>query len=290
MKQNIALILIYFLYLLNINISFSLPVAVIHGFQQTCDNYDLTSITDYIGHRTNEYSKCIETGGGSTDISRSFRDQAKKACEIISQDPNYSGDFALVSISQGGVLSRYVIEKCEMPGQVKVFVSIGGPLAGTHQIPHCLRGVTCHILNSFVDWFVYKDYVQDTIGPSGYFRVSNHLSKFKKSDSLLLELNNQGKTIDENAKARFASLDKLVLIGFKRDTMITPRDSAHFCEYDKNHKVVDMKDTEIYKNDLFGLKTLDEAGNIIKFWLDEVHCSYSFADIDMYIIPYVEGS
>ena len=290
MKQNIALILIYFLYLLNINKSFSLPVAVIHGFQQTCDNYDLRSITDYIGHRTNEYSKCIETGGGSTDISRSFRDQAKKACEIISQDPNYSGEFAIVSISQGGVLSRYVIEKCEMPGQVKVFVSIGGPLAGTHQIPHCLRGVTCHILNSFVDWFVYKDYVQDTIGPSGYFRVSNHLSKFKKSDSLLLELNNQGKTIDENAKARFASLDKLVLIGFKRDTMITPRDSAHFCEYDKNHKVVDMKDTEIYKNDLFGLKTLDEAGKIIKFWLDEVHCSYSFADIDMYIIPYVEGS
>ena len=53
---------------------------------------------------------------------------------------------------------------------------------------------------------------------------------------------------------------------------------------------VDMKDTEIYKNDLFGLKTLDEAGNIIKFWLDEVHCSYSFADIDMYIIPYVKGS
>ena len=83
MELNIALILIYILFVININISFSLPVAVIHGFQQTCDNYDLTSLTGYIGHRTNQYTKCIETGGGSTDISRSFRDQAKKACQIL---------------------------------------------------------------------------------------------------------------------------------------------------------------------------------------------------------------
>ena len=85
-------------------------------------------------------------------------------------------------------------------------------------------------------------------------------------------------------------MDKLVLIAFKQDTMITPKDSAHFGEYDKNHKVVEMKDTEIYKNDLFGLKTLDEAGKIIKFWLDEKHCWYGFGDIDMYIIPYINGS
>ena len=154
-----------------------------------------------------------------SEIKIAFRDQAKKACQIISQDPNYSGDFAIVSISQGGVLSRYVIEKCEMPGHVKVFVSIGGPLAGTHQIPHCLRGVTCHILNSFVDWFVYKDYVQETMGPSGYFRVSNHLSKFRKSDSLLLEeLEVKYWFLFSKSISRISELSKLSLLfikGFK---------------------------------------------------------------------------
>ena len=177
-----------------------------------------------------------------------------------------------------------------MPGHVKVFVSIGGPLAGTHQLPHCLRGVSCHILNSLADWFVYKGYVQDSMGPAGYFRVSNHISNFKRSTSLLLEVNNQGEKIDENAKARFSSLEKLVLIAFKRDTMITPKYSAHFGEYNKNHEVVDMKDTESYKNDLFGLKTLDKAGKITYYWLDERHCWYSFADVDIYIIPFVTGS
>ena len=290
MKYNHDLILICFIFLLNINISFSLPVAVIHGFRQSCSKYELTALTEYIGHRTGEHSRCIETGGGSTDISRSFRDQAKEACKIISEDENYRGEFAIVSISQGGVLARYVIEKCEMLGHVKVFVSIGGPLAGTHQLPHCLRGVTCHILNSLADWFVYKGYVQDTMGPAGYFRVSNHLTNFKKSTSLLLDVNNQGEKVDEEAKRRFASLDKLVLIAFKRDTMITPKYSAHFGEYDKKHKVVDMEDTESYKNDLFGLKTLNEAGKITKFWLDERHCWYSYADVDIYIIPFVKGN
>ncbi len=247
-------------------------------------------MVDYIKSKTTHYARCIETGGGSKDISLSFYEQAKKACEIISQDSNYNSDFAIVSISQGGVLARYVIEKCQMTGHVKVFASIGGPLSGTHQLPHCQRGVTCHTLNSLVDWFVYKGYIQDSIGPAGYFRVSNHLDRYTDSKSLLLDINNQGENIDINAKNRFSSLDLLILIAFRRDTMISPKESAHFGEYDEKHKVVDMKDTDIYKNDLFGLKTLDEANKIKKFWVDEVHCNYNFVDIDMYIIPYIRDN
>ena len=286
-KYNNVLIIISFIFLIKIKLYASIPVAVLHGFQQTCGSYNLQTLVDYIKNRTTHYTRCIETGGGKKDISLSFYEQAKKACEIISQDSNYNNDFAIVSISQGGVLARYVIEKCQMAGHVKVFASIGGPLAGTHQLPHCQRGVTCHTLNSAVDWFVYKGYIQDSIGPSGYFRVSNHLDRYKDSKSLLLDINNQGKNIDINAKIRFSSLDLLILIAFKRDTMISPKESAHFGEYDEKHKVLDMKDTDIYKNDLFGLKTLDEANKIKKFWVDEVHCNYNFADIDMYILPYI---
>ena len=290
MKYNNVLTIISFIFLIKVKLYNSLPVAVLHGFQQTCNSYNLQTLVDYIKSKTTHYARCIETGGGSKDISLSFYEQAKKACEIISQDSNYNSDFAIVSISQGGVLARYVIEKCQMTGHVKVFASIGGPLSGTHQLPHCQRGVTCHTLNSLVDWFVYKGYIQDSIGPAGYFRVSNHLDRYTDSKSLLLDINNQGENIDINAKNRFSSLDLLILIAFKRDTMISPKESAHFGEYDEKHKVVDMKDTDIYKNDLFGLKTLDEANKIKKFWVDEVHCNYNFVDIDMYIIPYIRDN
>ena len=99
-------------------------------------------------------------------------------------------------------------------------------------------------------------------------------------------INNQ-KEYDSEAKRRFLLLEKLVLIGFKRDTMISPRESAFFYEYDENHNLVNMIDTEIYKKDLFGLKTLNEEGKIVMHFLDERHCRYSFQNIADYIIPEV---
>ena len=281
--------IIFFLLLINFTSPDDpLPVAIIHGFQQICTHEDFVNLEKYLHLKTNQYVKCIETGGGGLDISTSFEDQAKKACEIISKDENFKNRFVIVSISQGGVLARYVIEKCQMPGTVKRFISIGGPLAGTHQLPHCLRGVVCHILNSFADWFCYKGYVQKTFGPSGYFRVSNHLERYMNSKSVLLKVNNL-KEFDQNAKTRFSDLDVLVLVQFKRDTMITPRESAFFYELDENHNLVDVKETEIYKNDLFGLKTLDEAGKIKKYLIDENHCYYSWEDLNLYAIPYIMG-
>lgn len=270
-----------------IDFSSPLPVAILHGFMQSCSHEDLINMQAFIAHKTGQYAKCIETGGGAIDLSRSFEDQAKEACKIISSDSNYQNDFALVSISQGGVLARYVIEKCEMKGTVKRFVSIGGPLAGTHQLPHCLRGVACHILNSFADWFCYKGYTQKTFGPSGYFRVSNHLQRYYNSKSVLLNVNNL-KEFDQKAKDRFLKLEKLVLIQFKRDTMITPRESAFFQELDEKHNLIDMENTEIYKKDSFGLKTLNEQGKITKFLVDEKHCYYSFEDLNTYCIPFVQ--
>jgi palmitoyl-protein thioesterase len=280
-------ILNFVLFFILIYLSFEMPVAVLYGFRQSCDSGSFKNLVEFIHDRSGQYTKCIESGGGNIDISRSFEDQAKEACKIISSDSNYDSGFAIVSISQGGVLARYIIEKCQMKGKVLKFISIGGPLAGTHQLPRCFRGVVCHILNSFADWFCYKGYVQKTMGPSGYFRVSNHLEKFKKSKALLLDLNNQGKTYDSEAKRRFYELEKLVLIGFKRDTMISPEQSAFFAEFDDKHNLIEMKDTESYKKDLFGLKTLDEANKIKMIFLDERHCRYSFQNIQDYIIPEV---
>ena len=276
----------FLLFIILIQLSKPTPVAFFHGFSQKCSNYDETNIVGYIKTKTNDYVRCIETGGGSIDISRSFEDQAKKGCEIVSSEPKFQNDFYVVSISQGGILARYLIEKCEMKGKVKRFISIGGPLAGTHQLPHCLRGVVCHILNSFTDWFCYTGYVQKTLGPSWYFRISNHLERYKKSLSILLNVNNLGK-YDEEAKKRFSNLEKLVLIQFKRDTMITPKQSAFFQELDENHNLVDMKETEIYKNDLFGLKTLNEAGRIEYHLIDEKHCYFGWEDFNDYVTPYL---
>lgn len=281
-------LLIFFSLILLIYSTGPYPIALLHGFMVKCENEDMVDLIKFFKEKTGQYARCIESGGGGVDMSTSFEDQAKKACELISLDSEYANDFTIVSISQGGVLARYIIEKCQMRGKVKRFIAIGGPLAGTHQLPFCLRGVVCHLLNSFADWFCYKGYTQKTFGPSGYFRASNHLDNYLKSKSVLVKVNNLiDNEYDATAKTRFLELEKLVLIQYKRDRMITPRQSAHFGELDEKHNVVDMKDTEIYKKDLFGLKTLDEQGKIDLHFIDERHCYYGWEDINLYVIPYL---
>ena len=282
MKFINPLLIIFSFYFIN-----TLPTAVIHGFLEKCTSRSVVNLISYLKNTTNNYITCIESGGGMKDALTSFYTQADKACEAINSDPNFNEDFSLVSISQGGVLSRYIIEKCQTKGTVKKFISIGGPLSGTHQFPFCLKGAICHFINSLVDWFVYKDYVQDSIGPAGYFRVSNHLNDYYNSKSLLFDINNEGKFFDESAKKRFLKLDLLVLIAFEKDRMITPKESAFFAEYDENHELVDMENTRIYKEDLFGLKTLNEKGKILKFWINNRHCKYEWKDIDRTVVPFI---
>ena len=106
----------------------------------------------------------------------------------------------------------------------------------------------------------------------------------------MFNVNNHGDKYEAEAKNKFSSLEKLVLIGFKRDTMISPEQSAFFAELDKDHNLVEMKDTENYKKNSFGLKTLDDAGKIETHFLDERHCYYSFQDILDIVVPEVDGT
>ena len=66
-----------------------------------------------------------------------------------------------------------------MKGKVKKLVSFGGPMMGTSQVPFCLEGVTCYIVNSLVDFFVYNKNIQKNIGPSAYYRTAANINNYK---------------------------------------------------------------------------------------------------------------
>ena len=58
-------------------------------------------------------------------------------------------------------------------------VSFCDPLMGTSYIPFCLEGVTCYIINSLVDFFVYNKNIQKNIGPSAYYRTAVNINNYK---------------------------------------------------------------------------------------------------------------
>ena len=279
LKHLIFINLIIFIY--------PLPVAIIHGLYDSCNSDYFPSLVNLIKYNLGDYSKCIETGEGSKSLSLSFEEQAKKACEAIKNDEKFNSDFSILSISQGGLLARYIIQKCDMKGKVKKLVSFGGPMMGTSKVPFCLGGVICYIINSLVDYYVYSKGIQNSIGPAGYYRTAAHINDYINSESFLVKLNNEGKEIDENGKKRFAELESLMLIGFKNDKMISPKESAEFCEYNENFDLVPMNETEVYIRDLFGLQTLDKKGNIHVHYLDGEHTEFDFNDVIRYAIPYL---
>uniref|UniRef100_A0A3B4GVE0 palmitoyl-CoA hydrolase n=1 Tax=Pundamilia nyererei TaxID=303518 RepID=A0A3B4GVE0_9CICH len=64
-------------------------------------------------------------------------------------------------------------------------------------------------------------------------------------------------------RENFLQIEKLVLIGGPDDGVITPWQSSHFGFYDSSENVVEMQKQEFYLNDAFGLKTLDQRGDLV---------------------------
>ena len=271
-------------------LSTSLPVAIFHGFYDSCKNAYFPQLVNLIKYNIGDYAICIETGAEGDSMSSSFQEQADRACEEINKNPKFSGDFGILSISQGGLLARYIIQKCQMKGKVKSLVSFGGPMMGTSQVPFCLGGVVCFIINSLVDYFVYGKSIQKGIGPAGYFRTAAHIKNYIDSESFLVQLNNEGKNIDNESKKRFSELNNLVLIGFENDKMISPKETAEFWAYDENFKLVPMNETDVYKNDLFGLKSFveDSSKNFVVHYLKGEHIEFDFDDVIKWAIPYLK--
>lgn len=61
--------------------------------------------------------------------------------------------------------------------------------------------------------------------------------------------------------------------------MMFPSCSAQFCDFDKNKERVSIFDTDIYKQDLIGLKYLFESGRLSFTYIDDYHLIYDFKDI-----------
>ena len=283
MKSLIILISLFFS---TIILTFSMPIAVFHGIGDSCSNSGMQSITSYFGREVGSYSKCIETAGGFFDfLFYSFEEQYKSACKAINADRNFDGDFSVVGLSQGALLARAVIEKCEMKGRVKRYVSIGGPQAGVAKVPQCTGGWICSVINGIADTFIYNYFVQNFIGPAGYFKNANNLYAYQQGSIFLADLNNEKDTKNPDYKARMINLDKVVLIKFAADTMILPGETAWFSFINVNDEVINYKDTELYKQDFIGIKTLDEANKIHFVTLPGNHLRFSYSDIDSVMVP-----
>ena len=264
----------------------SLPVAIFHGIGDSCKSNGMKIITKLTQNNVEDYAKCIESAGGIKDFFAPMKDQAKNACDELKKDENFQNEFSILSFSQGGLIARYIIEKCDMKGYVKKFVSFGGPLMGTSKVPKCIKGVICHFVNNFVSFFVYYNYVQNGFGPSGYYRDNFHLKRYLDKSNFLAELNNE-KNFNQSYYDRMTNLTSLVLIKFNNDTMIYPPETSWFQSLDQDNNLISLSKSEFYEKDFIGIRKLNENGVIKFIGIDGEHLDFTNEDLYDYAFDYL---
>lgn len=95
----------------------------------------------------------------------------------------------------------------------------------------------------------------------------------------LPDINNE-KTVNATYRENFIKLQSLVLIRANGDTQVFPKESEWFGAYEDNEpykRVLAFNETKWYREDSFGLQTLDKAGKVHFLATEGNHLQFSTA-------------
>lgn len=253
-----------------------LPTVVAHGMGDSCFNGGMKSITKGIGSTTGSYSTCIGTGNNRiSDTINGFLKNMDSSLEFFAQkikaDPKLANGFNCVGFSQGNSLCRGYIQKYNDP-PVNAFLSVHGTVMGVSAFPGCFSqekplGTVCKALAEVLGDAAYSSLVQGILFQADYYRhnVGPKATRYLKHSQLAHWNNENPDMVKPEYKTNFLKTNKFAMVKADKDSMVYPNENEHWGAMDdapNGNVILQMKDTKFYKQDLFGLKSADEAGKI----------------------------
>lgn len=157
---------------------------------------------------------------GDTPVEDSYKSyfdnanrQVDEVCSALKQNPALIGGFNAIGLSQGGLLLRALVERCEGI-KVNTLITLGAPLMGVAAYPGCgrenkwakmrvirvFRGVSrkirekllpCSLINALVGSSVYSPKVQSTLMPAQYFKDPKNIPTYLQANNFLADINNE---------------------------------------------------------------------------------------------------
>ena len=263
------------------------PIALFHGIVDSCTMKNTSKLVSDLENDLGVHVECIEIGNGFMDsVAKPILTQVEEACEKIKSNPYFQDKFNVLGISQGTLIGRYIIEKCDMKGQVMKYMSFDGPQMGIASIPKITCGSFCEWLCNITAPLAYQ--LRDIVALCGYYKYRYDQDTYKKTNTFLKMLNNEDEK-DEEVYKRFSSLEKVKLIKSREDTVITPRDSSWFQFYDKDGiEIVPLELSDFYIDDYIGLRKLNEEGKVEFTEFAEEHVLYNIDEYNEEIVKFFE--
>ncbi|XP_073986349.1 palmitoyl-protein thioesterase 2 isoform X2 [Rhodnius prolixus] len=162
----------------------------------------------------------------------------------------------LIGYSQGGLLARGILQQYP-EHNVHTFISLSAPQCGQYGTKFLHLFFPTLACETAYELFYSMVGQHTSVG--NYWNDPHHQKLFFEYSNYLPFLNNLIVTERSGSyKKGMTKLTKMVLIGGPDDGVITPWQSSQFGCFDSNETVVNMKDQGFYKNDSFGLRTLDK--------------------------------
>jgi palmitoyl-protein thioesterase len=119
---------------------------------------------------------------------------------------------------------------------------------------------------------MYSDFFQKHLSIASYWRDPRQLNSYLVKCLYLPILNNEiNNSFAESQTDHIKNLSNFVMIWSPFDTVLNPPESGKFSFLDDSLNIVRLEDTDLYKNDLLGLKFLNENNRLHMY---ETNCTH----------------
>lgn len=261
------------------------PVLILAPMHEECE----WRVYNYFEQTLNTYTKCIEVSNTESMVLNSLYDirtHGSALCQKVQDDEHFQhGNFSIVAFSTGGMMARYLIEYCNFDMPIRNVVTLGGPMNGVSSLPNTDRN---SYIGGLIDWVVDKtiqySFMERILSPADYWRDPNDMNKYLNTSRFLAEANNEVH-YSEDRKEAWKHLNNALFIQWSEDQTVIPKESAHWGQYDENFEVVHRYETNLYRQDLIGIKFLEDnlKANYIEFPGD--HMNFNFTQINQFVLP-----
>lgn len=264
------------------------PIFIIHGVLSGNDS--MVAMANRISE-AHSGTKIVVSGrySGWSSLLPMWHQVIEIGKDLIQFGAAHPEGIHLIGYSQGGLIARAILQ--QFPNHnVKTFISLSSPQAGQYGTEF-LHLIFPNLVRKTAYELFYSSVGQHT-SVGNYWNDPHEQQLFYNYSRFLPYVNNELLSSRSKVyKHGIVKLERLILIGGPDDGVITPWQSSHFGYYNDNEEVVDMRQREVYQEDLFGLKTMDLDGKLIvieQCGVSHLHWHTNNTVLEKFILPYLD--